>query len=72
MLLNNYIPHKKKRINYRKWIFEYQRDILNLYSILKEIIEQRYPNKKINWDSEKLFIQFCIFIYKNSSGYILK
>ena len=73
MLLNNYIPHKRnKRINYRKWFLEYKKDILNLYSILKETIEIRYPEKKIDWESDKLFNDFCVLIYKNSSGYVPK
>jgi len=73
MLLKNYIPHKTPRYpNYNKWFNEYKNHILNLYGILQEIISKKYPNNKIDWESNIIFNQFCFMVYNSSSKYVPK
>lgn len=69
--ISNYIPyHTPKKTNYSKWYMTYNKDIKNLYGILADTYNERYPKNKISWDSEKLFNSFCILIYQNSSKHI--
>ena len=61
----NYIPHKRIKVNFQIWFNEYKVDLINLYSILIETLEERYDNIDINFNI------FCNFIFNNSSGFIL-
>ena len=71
MLLKNYIPHKPRfKPKYNKWFNEYEKEIINLYSIFQEIINDRYQYEKIDWKSHKIFILFSIMLYNKSSKYI--
>ena len=71
MLFKNYIPHKTPfKPNYNKWFNEYEKEIINLYSIFQEIINDRYQYEKIDWESHKIFILFSIMLYNKSSKYI--
>lgn len=66
----NYIPHRTPIFkSYSRWITNYQRDLLNLYSILRDIINNRYPDNEINWDHD-LFCTFCRMVYNSSSKHI--
>ena len=73
MLFKNYIPHKTPfKPNYNKWFNEYEKEILSLYGILQQIINERYPYEKIDWESEEIFNSFSIMLYNKSSKYIPK
>lgn len=66
-VIPNYIPHKSnKYVKYQRWYKEYEKNLCDLYSIFIETLEQRYDHKDVN------FHDFCYFIFKNSSKYILK
>jgi hypothetical protein len=67
----NYIPHiTPKNVNYQKWYNNYKLDIKNLYGILIDTYNERYPKNKVNWESNIIFNSFCILIYQNSSKHI--
>lgn len=73
MLFKNYIPHKTPfNTNYNKWFNEYEKEILSLYGILQQIINERYPYEKVDWESEEIFNSFSIMLYNKSSKYIPK
>ena len=66
-----YINHKLiKRNSFHKWMQEYEPQLINLFSIFVEIINQRH-NDCCKVDDE-LFFNFCKFIYNKSTSYILK
>jgi len=73
MLFKNYIPHTTPfRPNYNKWFNEYEKEILSLYGILQQIIKERYPDEKVDWESEEILDSFCIMLFNKSSKYIPK
>jgi len=67
-LYNNYIPHKKN-CSFDRWYEEYENQLINIYSIMIEILLERYGEENID---DITFIKFCRFIYNSSSQYILK
>ena len=68
-VIPNYIPHKVKKINYRKWLFRYRSDLLDLYDLFHTGITERYDDEEFT-PSEKDFSRFCMFIFHCSSKYI--
>jgi hypothetical protein len=67
-----YIKHKLiKRNSFNKWMNEYESQIINLFSIFVEILNERHENC-CNINDYKLFLKFCEFIYNKSSTYIMK
>jgi hypothetical protein len=65
-VLHNYIPHKTpKNPNFQKWFEYYRTDIINLFNISKEVINEHY-NYDIN------FSDFVQLIYNSSSKYMFK
>lgn len=63
----NYIPHKLKNKNkFNKWYNEYEYDLLNMFEIVKDILEFRHSEDEYNLNFEK----FCFLIYNSSSTYI--
>jgi hypothetical protein len=68
----SYIKHRPPLFkNYSRWLKVYWNDLLILYSILQDVIAQRYPDIDIIWNQE-LFNSFCRMIYKTSSKHIPK
>ena len=72
VMMYNYIPHRVNRPNYNKWRCVYVKELSILFSILKDIITDRYSHSKIDWESSQLFNRFCYMIFKNSSKHIPK
>ena len=67
----NYIPHHTpKKNNIMTWYNNYERELMCLYSILKDVISERYQQLKIDWNSNILYESFIRMIYSNSSKYI--
>ena len=63
----NYIPYKLKTKNtFNKWYNEYERDLLNMFSIFKEILESRHSEDEYELNFQK----FCFLIYNSYSTYI--
>jgi hypothetical protein len=73
-VISNYIPHKTPlNPNFNKWFNEYKYDLVYLFGILKESMEDRYIDSSNNdWGSDELFLTFCRFIYKKSSKHVNK
>lgn len=67
----NYIPHKRPiNVNFNNWFQCYKKDILNLYSIFKESINDNYKYNKIDWETDIIFKKFVYLIFNSSSKYI--
>ena len=67
-----YIKHKLiKRNSFSKWMREYEPQIINLFSIFVEILNERHENC-CDINNYELFLNFCGFIYNKSSTYIMK
>ena len=62
-VIYNYIPYKKQNIDIIHWYESYEKDLINLYVIQKEIMTEMYPNNNIDWDDEKVFNKFINVIY---------
>jgi hypothetical protein len=73
-VISNYIPHKTPfKPNFNEWFNEYKYNLACLFGIFKETIEKRYSESTNNdWNSEKLFLKFCRFIYSKSSKHVNK
>ena len=70
-VLINYIPHKTPmKPNFYKWYYEYENNLLDLYSIFLDTIKDRYPYCKL--DTEEYFNLFINNIFDSSSKFILK
>jgi len=67
-VIKNYIPHKTiLKNNYKEWYNEYSYHLYNIFMIIQEILDYKYPKKySLNFNN------FCILAYKSSSKYILK
>ena len=67
----NYIPHKTpKNVTFGKWFKHYHKEISNMYNIMNEVVDARYPNSRIEWGSQEHFIAFAEMLYLNSSKYM--
>jgi hypothetical protein len=58
--------------NRNKWHCYYLPELVEMYGIVRKIIDTRYPDNKIDWGNNILFNKFSIFIYNNSSNFITK
>lgn len=66
-IIYNYIPHKlNKKNSFNKWYNEYEYDLLNMFEIVKEILESRHQENEYDLNFDK----FCFLIYNSSSTYI--
>jgi len=64
----NYIPHTTpKNANRYEWHNTYIRQLIDIYNIIKQVINERYPHNKIKWDKEKNFHNLSRVIYHCSS-----
>jgi hypothetical protein len=69
----SYIPHKTPNIIDRNmWEYAYQKQLEDMYNIVQNIIIERYPKKKINWNSHKKWKALKELIFKCSSKHISK
>ena len=67
----NYIPHKTpKYITYDKWFSYYKKQIIDMYIIMFDIVDDKYSDSGVDWDSEKVFNEFAYMLYESSSKYI--
>ena len=67
-----YIPHKSPFIIDRNiWEYAYQKQLEDMYNIVKYIIRERYPKKKIDWNYKK-WKALNELIFKCSSKHISK
>jgi len=70
--MDNYIPHKVKNPpSFKKWFENYERDIINMHSIVLEILNERYDIEE-NINTKDELLAFAKLIYNCSSKYILK
>jgi|TARA_B110000259_G_C13993643_1_gene393556 hypothetical protein len=68
---HNYIPYFTPRKLYPdEWYDSYYLQLENLFSIFKNIINNRYQKNKIEWDSEFIKMNFAKLIYHCSSKHI--
>ena len=65
----NYIPlPTPKNANRFEWHNTYIRQLIDIYNIIKEVINERYPHNKIKWDNnEKIFHNLSRVMYHCSS-----
>jgi hypothetical protein len=69
-IIPNYIPHRiTKKVRFDDWFNEYNTHLINLFDIIRNIINFRYPDSNI---SDNSFQDFCILVYNSSSKFILK
>lgn len=67
----NYIPHRTPVRTYRnKWEDAYRFQLEDMYNIVINIITERYPKKKINWDSYTNYKALSELIFHCSSKHI--
>jgi hypothetical protein len=66
---SNYIPHATpKGANRCEWHYAYMSQIIDIYNIIKEVINERYPRNKIKWNSnQKIFHNLSRVLYHCSS-----
>ena len=65
-VLHNYIVHKTpSNPNFQKWFEYYKTDIINLFNISKEVVNDHY-------DCDISFNDFVQLIYNSSSKYMFK
>ena len=66
----NHVPRRTPYISHRRnWQEHYKPQLINLFKIFMDIINDRYPRNKVEINS-KTFNDFCIFIYESSSKYM--
>jgi hypothetical protein len=69
----NYIPHRTpSNANRHEWHNAYYFQLIEMYKIIENILNQHYPKVKINWSSNKIFNNFSRLIFNCSSKYISK
>ena len=61
----------KRNADFSVWYNEYKKDLINLFKIMIEILDERYENVE-DYDNNELFTEFVHFIYKKSSKYVFK
>ena len=68
----NYIPHKTpKNANRYEWHYSYISQLIDIYNIIREVINERYPHNKIKWNSNiKIFHNLSRVLYHCSSKII--
>jgi hypothetical protein len=68
----NYIPHlTPTKDNRNRWYCSYEIQLMQMYDIITNIIQERYPRNKIKWmDNEKILYNVVKLVYHCSSKYI--
>jgi hypothetical protein len=68
----NYIPHPTPRNAVRsEWHESYITQLIDIYTIINNVMKERYPNNKIKWNSNnKIFHNLSQLIYNTSSKHI--
>lgn len=61
----------KKNVGFDAWYNEYKKDLINLFKIMIEILDERYENVD-DYDNNETFTDFVKFIYKKSTKYVFK
>ena len=69
---SNYIPHRSPRnANRYEWHDVYLTQLIDIYNIIQDIINERYSRNKIKWmTNDKIFHNLSLVIYHCSSKYI--
>lgn len=69
---SNHIPHRTPtNSNRREWHNAYLAQLIDMYFIVINTINEMYPKCRINWDeNEKIFHNLSRLIYHCSSKYI--
>ena len=70
-LIPSHIFHKKN-CRFDDWYKEYKKDLINLFTIMLEILDERYEDIIDDYDNNENFTVFVKFIYIKSSKYFLK
>lgn len=66
----NYIPHREiNNIDRELWHNSYMNQLINLYNIIREIMNKNYPKNKIRWDNSNFNVMSKL-IFHCSSKYI--
>jgi hypothetical protein len=63
---------KAKYFLQHKWHDSHLKYLIDLYFILIDIVNTRYPKNKIDWSSNKIFNNFSKLVYHCSSKHISK
>ena len=59
-------------VSHKKWHVYYEQQILDLYDILAEILDERYDAHGINWrNNEKILTELSKLIYRRSSKHLI-
>lgn len=68
----NYICHRKViKPSFERWASSNERNLINLYNIFVQTYEKTAA-ETLNMEHNKdLFLEFCHFVYRKSSGVIL-
>ena len=70
-VISNYIPHKTPVIiSYKNWTDEYFKNLVDMFELVRQTINMRYPKNNIN--SNEAFNVFCRMIFESSSKHIQK
>ena len=69
----NYIPFPSPyKSSKEEWLFTYNLQLEEIYKILINVINTKYPKNKIKWDNNDIKYSFEKLIYHCSSKYIDK
>ena len=66
----NYVPYKEGVVDRNYWHDAYISQLIDMYDIVKETMDERYPKKKINWNNPNIFHNLSRLIYHCSCKYI--
>lgn len=70
-VISNYIPHKTPKItNYYIWSEEYFKNLVDIFEIIRNIINVRHSKNDIN--SNEAFNVFSKMVFNSSSKHIRK
>ena len=66
-----YTPHRTPFMSNRKyWHVYYKQELIDMYILMKDIMDDRYIKNGISWTSNKTFNDFSQLIFQSSSQYI--
>ena len=68
----NYIPYSRKsNTRYYEWEIAYNKELMKMYDILADTIDEYYPNNNIKWENNEYIANtFFNILFNCSSKYI--
>ena len=61
------VPQTPPNSNRHSWHTAYCRELIDMYRIVQNVMDERYQGKEVEWDSQDKFNKFSQLIYHCSS-----